>query len=436
MQNTFESPRLRRWVIVGSLTSCVGTSLSIVFIIGILLPEISKELDLSPLAQGWLGSSVLIANLIFCIPVNLVTSRFRPWRTVTLLFLGIVGSALLQSWTPVLAALFVGRVGAGLFFTSTQAPRSLLIQQWIPRHRISFTNGLAFAGIDLIMGIAFLVTPQFQALAGGWRETFFIWSMILLGLTLVWMFVGGERVTEEYAARARAETTSPLNALRNYKQLWIMALGMGGSMAAQAGFQNFWPTMAEENLGFSPGFVGLALGATTFAAAPTDFLVNAVPALIRRRTVVLTVCGIASIVSLTGMVYATSAPLSLALAVLKGFSFAFFPVLMIMVFLIPGIRPREIGIGMSFMETSIWGGSAIGPLLVGGLQQAIGNLQTSLFISGLLPVTLLVSAVLLYIRDRSPAPPPFGAPIEAPTPHVPIAPSPEPTPRISTRKSK
>ena len=319
---------------------------------------------------------------------------------MTLLFLGVTGSALLQSWTPVLGALFIGRVGSGLFFTSTQSPRALLIQQWIPGHRISFTNGLAFAGIDLIMGVGFLVTPQFQALAGGWRETYFIWSMILLGLTVAWMIVGGERVTEEYATRARAETSSPLNALRNYRQLWIMGLGMGGSMAAQAGFQNFWPTLAEDKLGFGAGFVGLALGATTFAAAPTDFLANAIPGLIRRRTLVLSICSIASVISLTGMVYATSAPLALGLAVLKGFSFAFFPVLMIMVFLIPGIKPREIGIGMSFMETSIWGGSAIGPLLVGGLQQATGDLQTALFINGLLPSMLLVSAGMLYVRER------------------------------------
>ena len=404
MQTTIESPRFRRWALVASVTSCVGTSLGIIFIIGILLPDISKEMDLSPLTQGLLGSSVLIANLIFCIPANLITSRFRPWRTVTLLFLGIGGAALLQSWTPILAALFIGRVGSGLFFTSTQSPRALIIQQWIPRHRISFTNGLSFAGIDLIMGIAFLVTPQFQELAGGWRETFFIWSMISFGLTVIWMIVGGERVNEEYDTRARAEISSPLNALRNYKQLWIMGMGMGGSMTAQAGFQNFWPTLAEDQLGLTPSFVGLALGAMTFAAAPTDFMANAIPTLIRRRSLVLSVCGILSIISLVGMVYTTSAPLVLLFAILKGFSFAYFPVLMIMVFLIPGIKPREIGIGMSFMETSIWGGSAIGPLLVGGLQQITGNLQLSLLICGMFPVTLLIAAFMLSVRDRSPNP--------------------------------
>ena len=218
------------------------------------------------------------------------------------------------------------------------------------------------------------------------------------------MFVGGERVTEEYATRARAETSSPLNALRNYKQLWIMGMGMGGSMTAQAGFQNFWPTLAEDQLGLTPAFVGLALGAMTFTAAPTDFLVNAIPTLIRRRSLVLSVCGILSIISLVGMVYTTSAPLVLLFAMLKGFSFAYFPVLMIMVFLIPGIKPREIGIGMAFMETSIWGGSAIGPLLVGGLQQITGNLQLSLLICGMFPVSLLVAAFMLSVRDRSPAP--------------------------------
>ena len=401
MQTTIESPRFRRWALVASVTTCVGTSLGVIFIIGILLPDITREMDLSPLTQGLLGSSVLIANLIFCIPANLFTSRFRPWRTVTLLFLGVGGSALLQSWSPILAALFIGRVGSGLFFTSTQSPRALIIQQWIPRHRISFTNGLSFAGIDLIMGIAFLVTPQFQELAGGWRETFFIWSMISFGLTVIWMIVGGERVNEEYDTRARAEISSPLNALRNYKQLWIMGMGMGGSMTAQAGFQNFWPTLAEDQLGLTPSFVGLALGAMTFAAAPTDFMANAIPTLIRRRSLVLSVCGILSIISLVGMVYTTSAPLVLLFAMLKGFSFAYFPVLMIMVFLIPGIKPREIGIGMSFMETSIWGGSAIGPLLVGGLQQITGNLQLSLLICGMFPVTLLVAAFMLSVRDRS-----------------------------------
>ena len=140
----------------------------------------------------------------------------------------------------------------------------------------------------------------------------------------------------------------------------------------------------------------------TFTAAPTDFLVNAIPTLIRRRSLVLSVCGILSIISLVGMVYTTSAPLVLLFAMLKGLSFAYFPVLMIMVFLIPGIKPREIGIGMAFMETSIWGGSAVGPLLVGGLQQITGNLQLSLLICGMFPVTLLVAAFMLSVRGPLP----------------------------------
>ena len=36
--------------------------------LGLLLPDISDELSLSPSQQGWLASSVLIANLIFELP--------------------------------------------------------------------------------------------------------------------------------------------------------------------------------------------------------------------------------------------------------------------------------------------------------------------------------------------------------------------------------
>ncbi|MCH7996577.1 MAG: MFS transporter, partial [Chloroflexi bacterium] len=167
MQQPDESPRLHRWAIVVSITSSVGTSLGILFVIGLLLPEIAADLDLSPSEQGWLGSSVLVANVIFCIPVNLFTSRSRPWRTLSLLFLGVGLFTLLQAWSPILAVLIVGRVGLGVLFTATQSPRALILQQWVPKHRLAFVNGVIFAGIDLIMGLIFLTTPYIQDLVNG-----------------------------------------------------------------------------------------------------------------------------------------------------------------------------------------------------------------------------------------------------------------------------
>ena len=403
MQHQEERPPAYRWVIVGSLTSSVATSLTIIFMLGLLLPEISEDLGLSPSEQGWLGSSVLLANLFLCIPSNLLSSRFRPWRTISLLFLGVGVFTLAQGWSPTLAVLLIGRIGAGLFFTSTQAPRALLVQQWTSRRRLAFTNGVIFAGVDLGMGIGFFLTPLIMDWVGGWRNTLYFWGGISLFLTTVWTVFGRERVTSEFQERMRSQEQTPLLAVLKYPQLWIMGLGMGGAMVAQAGFLTFWPTLAQDELGISATAVGAALGLMTVTAAPTDFLANAVPTLVRRRTLVLAVCGLATTGAYVGLVFSDSTPLTLGLGVLRGASFAFFPVLMIMVFHLPDIKPREVGLGLAFMETCIWIGAGIGPLLVGFLQEATGDLQFALLVTVLSPLILLLTAAVLQSRDWTPA---------------------------------
>ena len=137
----------------------------------------------------------------------------------------------------------------------------------------------------------------------------------------------------------------------------------------------------------------------TFVAAPTDFLVNAVPTLVKRRPLVLAAGGLFSTLAYLGLTYADSTALVMAFGVLRGFSFAYFPVLMIMVYMLPSIKPREVGMGLAFMETSIWIGAGMGPLLVGFLQEATGDLQFALLVCAFSPLVLLVSAALLRGRE-------------------------------------
>ena len=70
-----------------------------------------------------------------------------------------------------------------------------------------------------------------------------------------------------------------------------------------------------------------------------------------------------------------------------------------MVFLMEDIKPREVGIGLAFMETSIWIGAGIGPLLVGFIQESTGNLQLALLICSMSPLILIVSAFILKVWE-------------------------------------
>ena len=72
-----------RWVVIGGMASGISTSMSMLFFIGLMLPDISKELGLSPTQQGLVGSSALLANLVLVMPINSWSSRFRPRRMMT-----------------------------------------------------------------------------------------------------------------------------------------------------------------------------------------------------------------------------------------------------------------------------------------------------------------------------------------------------------------
>ena len=118
-----------RWAVIGAMSSSIATSMAMLFFIGLLLPDISEEMGLSPTQQGLVGSSALIANLVLVMPVNNWMSRFRPRRTLTFALLVVAGSVFMQARAPIFGVLILGRVVLALGTMFTQAPRVLLIQQ-------------------------------------------------------------------------------------------------------------------------------------------------------------------------------------------------------------------------------------------------------------------------------------------------------------------
>ena len=391
-----------RWVIVTSVTALTGAHLVIIYMIGLLLPDIVDDLDLSPTEQGWLGSSVLLANLVMAIPLNTLLSRFKPWRVIAIMSVAVAGFGFLQGWSPILAALIIGRVGVGLGFAATMAPRAMMLQQWSTQRRIALTNGAWVSGVDIVMGVGFLVTPFVLDWVGSWQGVYYFWGFVSLGLAGLWLVFGKERSTGEYRQRMDAQQGNPLTVFRKYPELWIIGVGMFGGMTANTGFQTFWPRLAEEQLHIDPKIVALTLSMQAFATAPLGFLVNAVPRLVRRQPLILALGGIAVSASYIALLYATSTPTILLLGVAEGLSRAYFPVLMTMVFLLPRVNPREAGIGLTFIETCIWGGGALGPVVVGFMEEATGDLRTAILIICFAPLVLVPASLLLVIRRWDP----------------------------------
>ncbi len=390
-----------RWVSLGAFTTGAATALTTIFIFGLLLPDISEELGLSPSQQGWLGSSVVLGNLVLSIPLNEWLSKYSPRRVVILCFLGITASIVLQGWSPTLALLIVGRVALGISMMATQAPRALLIQQWSSAGQIPLTQAVMFGSTTTVWGLALIATPQLLELVGSWRNVLYVMGCVGGASTVMWLMVGRERVTTAYAMSLESQVRSPIINVLKHKQMWLLGLAMGSATVPVISFEIFWPTFAEEELDVSLGIAGITAGIVMLVGGPAGIMVNVVPWLARRQPLLLGLSGVVIISTGAALLHLHWVPALLMVAVVRGMVHVYFPAVNIMVYQLPRASPREVAAGMAVASTAAWAGAAIGPLLVGFVQEATGDLRLALYTTVFVPALGIIAAfVLQVVRSR------------------------------------
>ena len=97
--------------------------------------------------------------------------------------------------------------------------------------------------------------------------------------------------------------------------------------------------------------------------------------------------------SYAGMTLTDSIPVLMALSFVNGIAWGFFPILYTVPFLLPGIRPREVAVGVAFTTVMISAGFLLGPLGTGFLQEATGDLRSALLAVSFASASLSVNGV-------------------------------------------
>ena len=109
------------------------------------------------------------------------------------------------------------------------------------------------------------------------------------------------------------------------------------------------------------------------------------------------------VVTYLAMTLTDSIPLLLAITFISGLAQGYWPVLNSLPFYLPGIRPRESAVALSFMMTLGTFGVATGPALVGALQDTLGDLRLAMMIISFAPILLTISVSFIEIRADRPA---------------------------------
>jgi len=360
--------------------------------LGILLPAISADLDLSPSQQGLLGSASHWGNIALAIPLSWATSRLSPkWLTAATLTMA-TGCLFLQSFAPVFFVLLVGRLLFGITNIAQMPARALLTRQWFPPKEVILVNGLSNVLFGLVVGGGLVAAPVILDLTDGdWRMTLRIFGLYFAGITALWVILGRERANEADQNVAVSQGLDVVKRALGHRDLWIGGLGFVGSTLSFGAFLAFYPTLMLEDFEISLRLTGAILALGVVVGGVGGIAIAWAASTSGREGLYLQILGTLMIGTNVGMVLTGSVPALFILSFFNGVAWAFFPILITVPFHLPGIRPRELAVAFTFtmMMTSI--GTSMGPLITGFLQEALDDLKMALLLISFASITLVIA---------------------------------------------
>ncbi len=400
------------WVVIGLWLASTLTGFVVVYNIGILMPSIAEDLGLSPGQQGLLGSAAFWGNVALTIPLGWWTSRFSPKAVIASTL--ALGTALvfLQGWSPAFVVLLMGRLGFGVALLAMEPPGAALIHQWFPPHRIVFVNSIANAMFGITMGLGLMATPLILAALGGdWRTVLYVSGAVYALLTVAWLALGRERG----AGRARrapgsaepsaapAHDRASLWRTLTHRDLLLASTGMAGAVLAWSAFLSFFPTLMLERHGVSLAWSGGLLALNLAVGGVSGLVMAHFATRTRVLSPVLVALGIAMTAGYAAMTLTGDLRLLVVFAAVSGLSGAYFPLLYSAAFQLRGVPSYRIPVAVAAIMTAVSLGTVCGPMLVGYLQEAMGELRAPLMVASAAGLVLVPVGALINLGSPAPA---------------------------------
>jgi predicted MFS family arabinose efflux permease len=153
-----------------------------------LLPQMSRDLDVSEAAAGQFVTVYAIASLIVAIPVTTMTQGVRRKPLLLAAIAGFaagnIATSISNAYALTLAARFCAGAGAGLLWALLPGYASRMAPPNLRGRAIA----IAMVGVSAAMSIG-VPAGTFMSQAIGWRLTFSLLSAFALGL-IAWIILG------------------------------------------------------------------------------------------------------------------------------------------------------------------------------------------------------------------------------------------------------
>ena len=280
------------WYVMGFLW---GLNLMVplaVVSLGVMLPSMTEELDISPLQAGVLGAVWFLGSASVALPASIWLSRFSPKR-ITFLSIFLAGTTLLlQGWAPTFTVLLAARFLFVITVVSRIQAEILLIHQWFTSRQIALVISISIGVVSIGQMAAVGLIPYLLLLFSGWRNVYFALGTALMAGAFLWMAIGRERVNPFIRQGDPSKRRSPISVLRRHKFLWVLAAAPSGAALAWDSVMTFWPTHALDSLNLTLTSVGMLMTLFPTGGIAASFLAGPLSNLLGRRKPFLWVPGI------------------------------------------------------------------------------------------------------------------------------------------------
>ncbi len=382
------------WV-QGIVISMFGVSL------GIMLPGMTSDLNISPVQAGILGSAFFLGSASTSLPASIWVSRYSPKKVTVLALLGAAALVIFQGWSPTFMFLLLGRFLFQLAIVARMVAETMIIQQWFDSKRIALVVSLTVGIFSLGQLMALTLVPVLLRWLDGWRNVYYLLGLLLVFASIFWWVVAKDKDIERLSESGRGyNSSSPVKVLREQKIVWVIALAPVGAVSAFASVMTFWPTFALEVLPLSLEGVGALLSLFTLGGMMASFMGGPLSNLIKRRRIFILGPGILLPLIYVVLFNVTSTVLTGILLFAAGWNAMIWVPIIRTIQYDLALPPRETAVVVGLFMTIMPIGGAVGPPIVGLVQETFGSLRYGLTAIAFLPLTLFVFG--LFIPETSP----------------------------------
>ena len=259
----------RRWyvLILASVTLGLGLGAP-TMCMPVLFKEMSAELSLNLVEVGTIWGVISLGGFMVLLIGGMLGDRFGIKRMITIAILSSGLAGALRGF----AQDFLGLVVTGLLFGILSSLLMInmpkIIKVWFSPREFALANGIMATGMALGLSLGAIISATvLSPWLGGWRNVFFLYGVVSILLSVLWlMTVPDPERRETAASRAHVPMSQAISHVSRLRGVWILGFSFFGYQGCLQGVTGYLPLYLQE-IGWSAAEADSTLAAFNLAGA-------------------------------------------------------------------------------------------------------------------------------------------------------------------------